>query len=223
MDKLYSKYALKTRLKEASLATFSDAELLTILLKPNCLTDTQVAQFHTALVKYEGLRALTRLPEAAFCDAMGVQGMKYKQLQVAKEIAKRISYETLKRTSSLTSPALTRQFLMQALADYDYEIFGLLLLDSQHRVIAFHELIRGTINAAAVYPREVVKVMLEKSAAVVILVHNHPSGVSEPSAADKAITQKLIAILKMIDVRVLDHLVVGDQEITSFAERGWIL
>lgn len=223
MDKLYSKYALKKRVKEAPIERFTDAELLTILLKPNCLTDTQVAHFQSVLIKYEGLRALARLPEATFRDAMGVQAIKFKQLQAAKEIAKRISYEALKRTSALTSPVLTREFLVQALADYDYEVFCLLLMDSQHRVIAFHELIRGTINSAAVYPREVVKVMLQQAAAAVILVHNHPSGRSEPSPADKAITQKIIAISKMIDVRVLDHIVVGDQEMTSFAERGWIL
>lgn len=111
---------------------------------------------------------------------------------------------------------------MRQLADRSYEVFALLLLDSQHRVIQFVELFRGTINSASVYPREVVALVLEKKAAAVIVCHNHPSGIAEPSQADRQITDRLKKALSTIDVSLLDHMVVGDQQIISFAERGWI-
>jgi DNA repair protein RadC len=111
---------------------------------------------------------------------------------------------------------------MRQLADRAYEVFAVLLLDSQHRVIQFVELFRGTLDAASVYPREVVRLVLEKQAAAVIVCHNHPSGVAEPSLADRRITERLNNALTTIDVPLLDHMVVGDCEIVSFAERGWL-
>jgi DNA repair protein RadC len=120
----------------------------------------------------------------------------------------------------LTSPALTREFLHVHLGAYEHEIFGVLHLDSRHRLIAVENLFRGTLNSASVHPREVVKAVLTRNAAAVVLYHNHPSsGLSEPSAADELITRRLKEALALIDVRVLDHLIIGES-IYSFAESG---
>jgi DNA repair protein RadC len=138
-------------------------------------------------------------------------------------MARRHLKEELRRTDALTSPDLTRQFLTSTLRAYPYEVFACLLLDNQHRVIRFEELFRGTIDGASVYPREVVKVALAYNAAAVIFAHNHPSGVAEPSEADKYITQRLKQALGLIDIRVLDHFIVGDSwNAYSFAEHGLI-
>jgi DNA repair protein RadC len=144
------------------------------------------------------------------------------QLQASLELMRRFLDEKLVREHALTSPELTRQFLQARLRDQTREVFALLLLDNQHRVIEYRELFFGTLDAAAVYPRDIVAVVLKRSAAAVILVHNHPSGVAEPSRADRMITERIQSALGLLDIRVLDHLVVGDGETVSFAERGWL-
>ena len=121
----------------------------------------------------------------------------------------------------LESPGMTRQYLQVMLGGYEHEVFAVVMIDNRNRVIAFHEMFRGTVDGASVYPREVVKQVLADNAAAVILVHNHPSGVAEPSQADIRITERLSDALSLIDVRILDHLIVGE-EITSFAERGLV-
>lgn len=125
-----------------------------------------------------------------------------------------------KRSNYLTSPDQTRHYLKLVFAEYSREGFGVVLLDNQHGTLGFEILFQGTIDSAAIYPREVVKLALEYNAAAVILAHNHPSGTPEPSLADKQITQRLISALNTVDIRVLDHLVVGGTQIVSFAERG---
>jgi DNA repair protein RadC len=119
----------------------------------------------------------------------------------------------------MTSPQASKDFVKLKLFAYEHEVFACLFLDNRNRVIGFDELFRGTIDSASVYPREVVKACLSHNAASVILAHNHPSGIAEPSQADIAITERLRKALALIDVRVLDHLIVGE-EVTSFAERG---
>lgn len=136
--------------------------------------------------------------------------------------AKLILEEKFKRSNYLTSPDCTREFLKLLFSDKSHEEFVMIFLDNQHAVIGHEVLFRGTIDAASVYPREVVKATLAHEAAAVILSHNHPSGVSDPSEADKNITSRIINSLNTIDVKVLDHLVVGGTSITSFAERGLI-
>ena len=126
------------------------------------------------------------------------------------------------RTSPLSNPELVKDYLQFKLVTKEHEVFALLLLDSQHRVLQFVELFRGTLDAASVYPREVVKEVLSYNAAAVILAHNHPSGVAEPSQADRRITERLSKALGIIDVAVLDHFVIGCGEMVSFAERGWL-
>ena len=128
-----------------------------------------------------------------------------------------ITYENI-----FTSPQTVRSYLKLQLAEQQREIFCCLLMDSQHRLIQFRELFMGTIDGCAVYPREVVKIALQENAAAVIFAHNHPSGVAEPSTSDERITRRLKEALSLIDVRVLDHIVVGADEIVSFAERGML-
>lgn len=123
---------------------------------------------------------------------------------------------------AFTSPQLVKDYLRLKMAGYEREVFAVLLLDSQHRLISCEELFFGTIDAASVYPREVVKIVLHRNAAAVIFAHNHPSGMPEPSEADKRITERLKTALATIDVLALDHFVVGHQDVVSFAERGWL-
>lgn len=137
-------------------------------------------------------------------------------LSIAKAFARR----RLARGRKITQPALAFEHLQVLLQDYEHEVFNALFLDSQHRVICFEKLFRGTIDSASVYPREVVKQALACNAAAVILVHNHPSGDPEPSDADRRITQRLQEALGLIDVRVIDHIVVGGDRCVSLAERG---
>ncbi|AZG71764.1 RadC family protein [Shewanella livingstonensis] len=201
----------------------SDAELLAVLLRNGLAGQNAVDLARNMISEFGGLRSLLSASKSQVCKLAGVGPVKYAQLQAAAEISKRIAHENLQRGQILTNPDLTRDYLMRQLADRSYEVFALLLLDTQHRVIQFVELFRGTIDSASVYPREVVSLVLEKKAAAVIVCHNHPSGIAEPSQADRRITERIKNALATIDVSLLDHMVVGDQEIVSFAERGWIV
>ncbi|TDX23307.1 DNA repair protein RadC [Modicisalibacter xianhensis] len=135
-------------------------------------------------------------------------------------MAKQLARRRLARGRVISQPARAFDYLQVLLQDYEHEVFSALFLDSQHRVIRFEELFRGTIDAASVYSREVVKAALAHNAAAIILVHNHPSGNPEPSNADLCITQRLKEALGLVDIRVLDHVVVGGEGYVSFAEEG---
>ncbi|EHW0625776.1 DNA repair protein RadC [Vibrio vulnificus] len=137
------------------------------------------------------------------------------------EKAAEILSNRLTETSAFTCPNDTKDFLLCKLGKYEREVFGVMLLNNQHQLLEFVELFYGTIDSAAIYPREVVKVVLEKNAAAVIFAHNHPSGDSSPSQADRRITERLKSALELIDVSVLDHIVVG-KDCMSFAEKGWL-
>lgn len=134
--------------------------------------------------------------------------------------ARQVIDQKIQRGASFTSPAIVREYLCTKLAGYEHEVFAVLFLDTQHRLIEYAELFRGTIDGAAVYPREVVKASLQLNAAAVIFSHNHPSGVPEPSQADLTITRRLKEALALVDVRTLDHIIVGGDQTVSFAERG---
>jgi DNA repair protein RadC len=202
--------------------SLSDAELLAIFLRTGVKGKSAVDLARELLQEFGSLRALLTADLTAFCKPLGLGSAKYAQLQAVLEMARRHLAEQLARGDALTSPDLTRQYLLAQLRDRDHEVFACLLLDNQHRVLKYRELFRGTIDGAAVYPREVVKLALSHGAAAVILAHNHPSGVAEPSHADRALTDRLQQALGLVDIRVLDHLVVGDGHCVSFAERGWI-
>ena len=200
----------------------SDAELLAIFLRTGVAGCDAVTLARQLLAQFGSLRALLAADEQQFCQAHGLGTAKFVQLQAVLEMSRRHLAETLQRDDVLTSPQATRRYLQAQLRDRPQEVFALLLLDNQHRVVKFLELFVGTLDAASVYPREVVRSALKHHAAAVILCHNHPSGVAEPSRADRALTARLSAALGLIDVRVLDHLVIGDGETVSFAERGWL-
>jgi len=200
-------------------ASLSDAELLAIFLRTGVRGKSAVDLSNDLLKQFNGLRQLFMADQQSFCQQYGLGMAKYVQLQAVLEMSRRYLDAGVKRGDSLTSPQQTRYFLTSKLREYPYEVFAVLWLDQRHRVIAFEELFRGTIDGASVYPREVVKKALEHNAAAVIFAHNHPSGVAEPSQSDERITQRLKEALSLVDIRVLDHFVVGD-EVTSFAERG---
>lgn len=212
----------RDKLLQKGAGQLSDAELLAVLLRNGLAGLNAVDLARSLISEFGGLRNLLCAPRSQVCRLPGVGPVKYAQLQAAAELARRVAQENLQRGQVLTNPDLTRDYLMRQLADRSYEVFAVLLLDSQHRVIQFVELFRGTIDSASVYPREVVSLVLEKKAAAVIVCHNHPSGIAEPSQADRRITERLKNALATIDVSLLDHMVVGDREIVSFAERGWI-
>ncbi len=199
----------------------SDAELLAIFLRTGIRGKSAVDLARELLADYGGLRGLFELDRHSFCAHKGMGEAKYVQLQAVLEMARRHLAERLKRGESFNSPELSRSFLQQRLRDYPREVFACLFLDNRHRLIAYEELFRGTIDGASVHPREVVRKALEHNAAALILAHNHPSGVAEPSAADRHITARLRDALALVDVRVLDHIVVGDDTV-SMAELGWI-
>ena len=197
----------------------SDAELLAIFLRTGCKGKSAVDLARQLLSDFGGLKPMLQASEADFCQQNGLGPAKYTQLQAVLEMAKRHLFEQLSRGDALCSPAETRQFLSAELGGYPHEVFACLFLDNRNRVITFEKMFFGTIDGASVYPREVVRLALKKNAASVIFAHNHPSGVAEPSTADENITQRLKQALALVDIRVLDHLIIGD-EVVSFAERG---
>ena len=199
----------------------TDAELLAIFLRTGVAGKTAVDLARELLESYGGLRDLLSADRKSFCAGAGLGEAKYALLQAVLEMGRRHLYEIVERGDVLTSPEATRGYLISRLRDIPYEVFACLFLDNRHRVIAYEELFRGTIDGASVHPREVVKRALHHNAAAVILAHNHPSGVAEPSQADERITQRLKDALALVDIRVLDHMVIGD-EVVSFAERGLI-
>ncbi len=211
----------REKLLSRGAAALSDAELLAILLRTGAAGATAVDLARSLLAEHGSLRALLGADAATLCRHKGLGRAKYAQLHAALELARRNLSENLAREDCLACPAQTVDYLRAALRDYAYEVFACLMLDNRNRVIALRELFRGTIDGASVYPREVVKQALADNAAAVILVHNHPSGVAEPSRADIAITDKLKQALALVDIRVLDHVIVGDQ-VTCLSERGLV-
>lgn len=198
----------------------SDAELLAIFLRTGTRGATAIDIARDLLADFGGLRPLLAASRHELCGRRGMGDSKYVTLQAALEIGQRCLAQRLLRGEPLTSPDRARVFLQGKLQDLPHEMFCCLYLDTKHRVIRFEELFRGTIDGASVHPREVVRCALKHNAAAVIVAHNHPSGVAEPSAADSALTRRLQEALAMVDVRLLDHLVVGDGEVVSFTERG---
>lgn len=212
----------REKLLSRGAGALSDAELLAIFLRTGVTGRSAVDLARDLLSRFGSLRALVAASPEQFCEARGLGEAKYVQLQAVIEMGRRVLAEDLKSRDALSDPAATRRYLSAWLRDRDKEVFAALFLDSQHRVLAAEELSQGTLDAASVYPREVVKRALALGAAAVIFAHNHPSGVPEPSAADRHLTDRLKQALALVDVRVLDHFVVGEGLPTSFAERGWL-
>jgi DNA repair protein RadC len=203
-------------------SALTDAELLAIFLRTGTHGKSAVDLARELLLSFGSLKSLLNADKQRFCQANGLGEAKFAQLQAVMEMARRHFKESLQRGDALSSPDITRAYLSAQLGGYSYEVFACLFLDNRNRVIQLNELFRGTLDTANVYPREVAKQALHHNAAAVILAHNHPSGNSEPSIADKQITEKLKSALALLDIRVLDHFIIGDGEPYSFAEHGLI-
>lgn len=210
----------REKLLQLGPAALSDAELLAIFLRTGVTGKSAVDLARDLLSSFNGLRPLLEADQSAFCDHLGLGPAKYAQLQAVLEMARRHLGQTLEVTNAFTSPDAVKDFLSSKMRHLPHEVFACLFLDSQNRLIQYEELFTGTIDGASVYPREVVKKTLGHNAAAVIFAHNHPSGISEPSRSDKAITRRLVDALDLVDIRVLDHIIVGDGETTSFVETG---
>jgi DNA repair protein RadC len=198
----------------------SDAELLAVFLRIGSRGKTAVDLARELLTEFDGLRGILTADRRRLCAAHGIGDAKFAQLQAVLEMARRHLGQRLQRGDPLTDPAATRQYLSATRRDLPQEVFACLYLDTRHRVISWEELFRGTLDGTSVHPREVVKRALGHNAAALIFAHNHPSGVAEPSDADRRLTRRLREALALVDIRVLDHFVVGDGETVSFAERG---
>lgn len=212
----------REKLLSSGAHALSDAELLAIFLRTGTRGMTAVDLARAALQRFGSLRALLNATHDEFCAQPGLGSAKYVQLQAVMELAKRHLGENLQRDTQFTNADTVSTWLTAKLRDLPYEVFAVLLLDTRHRLIEFKELFRGSINGAAVYSREVVKTALAHNAAALIFTHNHPSGVAEPSQADRDLTTRLQRALELVEIRVLDHIVVGDGECVSFANRGWL-
>lgn len=212
----------REKLLKQGAQALSDAELLAIFLRTGMQGKTAVDLARELLARFGNLGALFAAAEQEFCSQPGLGPAKYVQLQAVLELARRSLNETLASGDALTSPNAVRDFLRLTLRAREQEVFYCVFLDAQNRVIVGEELFRGTLTQTSVYPREVVRRALQHNAAALILAHNHPSGAAEASQADRALTRVLCDALKLIDVKVLDHFIVAQSQILSFAERGWL-
>lgn len=210
----------REKLAHRGAAALSDAELLAICMRHGGRGLTAVDLARGLLARFGGLRAVLRAPQRDLLAVPGLGPARIAELAAIGEIGRRVLAERLPRGDVISDPEAVRRWLLGELRDLEHEVFGLLLLDARHQVIRFERLFRGTIDGASVHPREVVRTALDLGAAAVVLVHNHPSGVAEPSRADVRITARLKSALELVDVRVLDHLIVGEMDVTSLAERG---
>lgn len=212
----------REKLLQSGPGALSDAELLAIFLRTGVKGCSAVELARRLLGEFGGLRQLLEADQAEFTSHVGLGPAKFAQLQAVLEMGRRHLEATIKRESALESPQAVRNFLKARLRHEPHEVFACLFLDTKHRVLAFEPLFYGTIDGASVYPRQVVKRALAHNAAAVILSHNHPSGIAEPSQADRMLTERLKEALALIDVRILDHFIVGDGEPLSMVEYGWM-
>jgi DNA repair protein RadC len=202
--------------------SLSDAELLAIFLRTGVTGKSAVDLARELLTRFGNLTRLAAASEAEFCQIKGLGQAKFVHLQAAMEISRRALQEKMQRSNALNSPHAVRDYLQLLLGARQQEVFLVMFLDTQHRLIAAEEMFQGTLSQTSVYPREVVKRALAHNSAAVIFAHNHPSGVAEPSQSDQILTDALKQALAMVDIRVLDHFVVATGNTLSFAEKGLI-
>ncbi len=212
----------REKMAKFGIDALSDAELLAILLRTGAARVSATNLAGTLLLCFGGLRGLLQADREKLEQQHGLGPAKSAQLLAVLELSKRYLHEVLLRSNPLESPQATEQYLMSILRDNPHEVFACLFLDTRHRVIAFEELFHGTIDGATVYPRVVAEKALQHRAAALIVAHNHPSGISEPSLADQAITRRLKDALALLDIRLLDHFVIGEGAPVSMAARGLI-
>jgi DNA repair protein RadC len=210
----------REKLVQRGAAALSDAELLAIFLRTGVVGKSAVDLARELLTRFNSLTHMFAASEADFCAIHGMGQAKYVQLQAVLEMSRRALGEEMRSGDALNSPGAVRSYLQLLLRGRAQEVFMVIFLDAQHRVLADEELFQGTLTQTSVYPREVVKRALHHNAAAVILAHNHPSGVAEPSQSDQLLTDALKQALALLDVRVLDHFIVAGSGCLSFAERG---
>jgi len=198
----------------------SDVELLATVIAAGGSRARATDAASRLMHRFGSLRAMLHASPAELLASQGIGRSRLAIIRALPEIARRYYAESLPIGETIRSPADTESFLKARMRDLDHELFCCLFLDNRHRVLSFDELFRGTIDGTSVYPREVVKEALAVNAAAVILAHNHPSGVAEPSQADERITLRLKSALDLVDIRLLDHLIIGDGQATSLARRG---
>ena len=201
-------------------SALSDAELLAIFLRTGLPGITAIDLARSLLTEFGGLGALLGADHKAFCSAKGVGTAKFVQIKASLELTRRYLQEQLEDQPVFTSPEKVSDYLSVQMRDYKREVFMMLLLDSTHQLLGTYELFQGTLNAASVHPREVVARALRMNAAAVIVAHNHPSGLAEPSQADIDITRRLKLALDLVDISLLDHFVIGRGQVVSLAQRG---
>ena len=199
----------------------TDAELLAIFLRTGIKGKSAVDLARDLIKENGGLTPLLSANEEQFCQSKGLGQAKYVQMKAVVEMSRRYLEEKIHRGDAMNNVADVKNYLKSRLQSYPFEVFACLFLDNKHKVICYEELFRGTVDGASVHPREVVRRALHHNAAALVFAHNHPSGSSEPSSSDRQITQKLTQALALIDVRVLDHFIIGD-DVISFAESGLI-
>ncbi|HYF60516.1 MAG TPA: DNA repair protein RadC [Burkholderiaceae bacterium] len=210
----------RERLAAAGAGALSDAELLALLLGPGRPGRPAVELARGLLARFDGPAGLFAAPRAAVLAVPGVGPARWGALRAALELARRSVAQDLRRRDALGSPQQVGDYLALSLQHSPHEVFAVLFLDARNRLLAAEELFRGTIGQTVVYPREVARRALERNAAAVILAHNHPSGVAEPSRADRALTDALVRALAALDIAVLDHVIVAGGRRYSFAEHG---
>ena len=210
----------REKLLSKGAAALSDAELVAIFLRTGLPGITAIDLARALLSEFGSIGALLSARQDAFCERKGLGPAKFAQLQAALELPSRYIKEELRANPIFTSPQMVRDYLAVQMRGYQREVFVILLLDSRHQLLDFHELFQGTIDMASVYPREIVKLALQNNAAAVIVAHNHPSGVAEPSQSDIAITKRIKQALALVDIRLLDHFIIGRGAVTSLADTG---
>jgi DNA repair protein RadC len=203
-------------------ASLADAELLALLLRTGVRGQGVLQLAQSLLERFGGFAGLLRADAPALAGVKGLGPAKRAELAAVVEMARRSMAQQLTAAPVFDAPETVKHYLALQMTDLPHEQFAVLFLDSQHRLIEFRTLFRGTLTQTSVYPREVVKEALALNAGAVVLAHNHPSGTAEPSRADECLTQTLKAALQLVDVRLLDHLVVGRGVVVSLAERGLV-
>ena len=212
----------RERLLKQGPKSLSDAELLAIFLRTGTRNISAVDLARQLLQQFGSLSQLLKASQSDFCAAMGLGEAKFTQLQAVMEMSRRVHADGLSQGQTITNAADAANFLMAELGDRPAEVFGALFLDTKHHILAFEELFHGTIDHTSVHPRELIRSVMHHNAARIILAHNHPSGDTTPSQADIELTKSLKNALEMLDVKLLDHLVVGKNAFCSLAERGFI-
>lgn len=212
----------REKLLKFGASALSDVELLALFLRTGCNNMNVLAFAHNLLDQFGSLSRLLSADYSQFKEVKGIGAAKYTQLNAIAELARRYYYSRGVEELTLKGPESVREFIQSQLTNAEREIFMVIFLDNQHRVIKHCPMFSGTLNHVEVHPREIVREAMKSNAAALILAHNHPSGRAEPSKADRVITERIIKVCLFMEIQVLDHLVIGRGEYVSFAERGWI-